>query len=300
AVSGRYARRRANRRRGLLLDLAAADPHQRQQVRAHRLAVRGRARHTQADRRGRRDPRTARRGHLPRPRRRTRLLLQQRDRVAAPARVRASPASRRVGAHRNPRGTRPRALRVRTAHARARDRAPDQMKLPAPFDPWEQHLAIDLPGARVVFTTRRGGVSSGPYASLNLGRMTPDDPDAVTRNRDRIQQRVGGRLAMIRQGHGSHGELEEADGQATARPGLAPMVLTADCLAIAVAGGGALAILHAGWRGLAEGVLDEGVGAVRELAHYGPLEAAIGPGAGRCCYEVGEEVHEQFAAYGER
>jgi YfiH family protein len=190
------------------------------------------------------------------------------------------------------------------------------MKLPAPFDPWEQHLAIDLPGARVVFTTRRGGVSSGPYASLNLGRMTPDDPDAVTRNRDRIQQRIGGRLAMIRQvhgsrvrrledapevaGNGSHGELEEADGQATARPGLAPMVLTADCLAIAVAGGGALAILHAGWRGLADGVLDEGVGAVRELAHHGPLEAAIGPGAGRCCYEVGEEVHEQFAAYGER
>ena len=51
---------------------------------------------------------------------------------------------------------------------------------------------------------------------------------------------------------------------------------------------------------VADGVLDEGVGAVRELAHHGPLEAAIGPGAGRCCYEVGEEVHEQFAAYGER
>jgi hypothetical protein len=190
------------------------------------------------------------------------------------------------------------------------------MNAPAPFDSWEQQLAIDLPGARAVFTTRRGGVSSGPFASLNLGLMTPDDPDAVTRNRDWIQQRVGGRLAMIRQVHGarvrrleqtpgaggggSRGELEEADGQATARPGLAPMVLTADCLPIAVAGGGALAILHAGWRGLVDGVLAEGVAAVRELGQRGPLEAAIGPGAGRCCYEVGEEVHEQFAAYGER
>jgi hypothetical protein len=78
------------------------------------------------------------------------------------------------------------------------------------------------------------------------------------------------------------------------------MVLVADCLPIAVAGGGAVAMLHAGWRGLAEGVLAEGVRAVRELGRDGPLEAAIGPGAGGCCYEVGEEVHRQFASYGER
>jgi YfiH family protein len=190
------------------------------------------------------------------------------------------------------------------------------MNLAAPFEAWDEHLAIDLPGARAVFTTRRGGFSGGPYATLNLGRLTPDDPDAVTRNRELVQGRVGGRLAMIRQVHGSrvrrltdvpesYGanpkiELEEADGQATSRVGIAPMVLTADCLPIALAGGGAVAILHAGWRGLAEGVLAAGVGAVRELARDEPLQAAIGPGAGGCCYEVGEEVHGQFASFGER
>jgi YfiH family protein len=121
---------------------------------------------------------------------------------------------------------------------------------------------------------------------------------------------------MIRQVHGSwvtrltdatdsggavpRRELEEADGQATSRVGIAPMVLTADCLPIALAGGGAVAVLHAGWRGLAEGVLTEGVAALRELGRDEPLEAAIGPGAGGCCYEVGEELRRRFAPYGER
>ena len=83
--------------------------------------------------------------------------------------------------------------------------------------------------------------------------------------------------------------------------GLAPMVLTADCLPIAIAGGGAVAMLHAGWRGLAGGVIAEGVAArCASSARRGALTAAIGPGAGPCCYEVGDEVHAAFAAYGER
>jgi YfiH family protein len=86
-----------------------------------------------------------------------------------------------------------------------------------------------------------------------------------------------------------------ADGQATALSGVAPMVLVADCLPIALAGGGAVAMLHAGWRGLAAGVIAEGAQAVRELGGREPLVAAIGPGAGVCCYEVGEEVHAAFA-----
>jgi YfiH family protein len=73
------------------------------------------------------------------------------------------------------------------------------------------------------------------------------------------------------------------------------MVLTADCLPIALAGGGAVAMLHAGWRGLAGGILAEGVKTLRQLGANGKLEAAIGPGAGGCCYEVGEEVHREFA-----
>lgn len=186
------------------------------------------------------------------------------------------------------------------------------MKPAAPFYPWDEHLAIDLPGALAVFTTRRGGFSTGPYASLNLGRLTDDDPEAVDRNRGALQARVDGRLAMIRQVHGSRvlrleevpdgsegtRVLVEADGQAGALPGLAPVVLTADCLPIAVAG---RCRRDAARRLAGAGRPDRfgGVRAVRELAGDGTLVAAIGPGAGGCCYEVGEEVHRHFSTYGE-
>jgi hypothetical protein len=72
------------------------------------------------------------------------------------------------------------------------------------------------------------------------------------------------------------------------------MVLTADCLPVALAANGTLAVVHAGWRGLAAGVLEEGVCALLELGGDGEIQAVIGPGAGPCCYEVGEEVHDVF------
>jgi len=190
---------------------------------------------------------------------------------------------------------------------------------PEPFYSDREQIAIDLPGTRVVFTTRRGGVSQGSYASLNLGFLTDDDPAAVASNRRRLETDYGVELAWGRQVHGARveireagndslgigpGEAAEADGQATAAPGVAPMVLTADCLGIAIAGGGAVAVVHAGWRGLAEGVIEHGIRAVRELCdsptggRSEPLSAAIGPAAGACCYEVGEEVHAQFADLG--
>lgn len=192
--------------------------------------------------------------------------------------------------------------------------AEEPVRLTPPFYWWSEHLAIDLPGGRAVFTTRRGGFSRAPFASLNLGRLTGDDPDAVGRNRELLQTRLPGRMAMIRQVHGTRivrrdslaqasgpapeGMLEEADGQATAVRGIAPLVLTADCLPIAVTGEGAASIVHAGWRGLADGIVVRAVEAVRELAgSAGKLVAAIGPGAGPCCYEVGEEVHARFAGY---
>ena len=114
------------------------------------------------------------------------------------------------------------------------------MTLPEPFYAFEQHAAIDLDGARVLFTTRRGGFSSGPYESLNLGRLTEDRPEDVARNRGLLQDKVGAQLAHIRQVHGTDvrriterpngsGELPLFDGQATALPGVAPIVLTADC-----------------------------------------------------------------------
>lgn len=184
------------------------------------------------------------------------------------------------------------------------------MNVPEPFYLAGEHFAIDLAGARALFTTRRGGFSRGPYAQLNLGRWTEDDSGAVERNRASLADQVGGRLVYGRQVHGNTVtrvvdppapgiEPDEADGQATSRAGIAPMVLTADCLPIAVAGDSAAAVLHAGWRGLASGVIAEGVRVVRELGARGPLAAAIGPGAGPCCYEVGEEVHAVFAEHGD-
>jgi YfiH family protein len=77
-------------------------------------------------------------------------------------------------------------------------------------------------------------------------------------------------------------------------------VFVADCLPIALAADGAVAAIHGGWRGLAGGIVAEGVAALRELGATGPVSAAIGPGAGACCYEVGEEVHAHFEAYDAR
>jgi purine-nucleoside/S-methyl-5'-thioadenosine phosphorylase / adenosine deaminase len=188
------------------------------------------------------------------------------------------------------------------------------MELPEPFYALGPHFAIDLPGARAVFSTRRGGHSSGPYASLNLGWLTEDDHRAVTRNRETLRAQVDApRLSFVHQVHGAEvrritagtaepTERPRVDGQATDQADLAVCALTADCLPIAIAGvsgGRVVAMLHAGWRGLATGVVAAGVAAVRELGGEGELSAAIGPGAGPCCYETGEEVHAAFAEIGE-
>lgn len=180
--------------------------------------------------------------------------------------------------------------------------------LPAPFEPVGDHIGIALPGGRALFTTRRGGVSEGAYASLNLGRWPDDDPDAVDRNRTIVADAIGVSLDAVVQGRQVHGarververprpaerEPPEVDGLATGEKGLALQVLTADCLPVALIGDAAVAMVHAGWRGLAAGVLEEGVAVVRELGGDGELQAAIGPGAGGCCYEVGPEVHAAF------
>jgi len=183
------------------------------------------------------------------------------------------------------------------------------LKLPDPFYAAGEHIGIDLAAARVVFTTRRGGCSRGPYESLNLGLFTEDDPMRVNANREQLAGALGVGFAYGRQVHGaqvavaqriteSGVEVLDADGHVSAATGVAPFVLTADCLAIAIAGEHAVAMLHAGWRGLAAGVLDAGVAALRGLGEAGELQAAIGPGAGVCCYEVGEEVHAALQAAG--
>ncbi|MEA2229631.1 MAG: purine-nucleoside/S-methyl-5-thioadenosine phosphorylase / adenosine deaminase, partial [Solirubrobacteraceae bacterium] len=165
------------------------------------------------------------------------------------------------------------------------------------------HLGIVLPGGTALFTTRRGGVSEGPFASLNLGLWTDDEPGHVRKNRARVQRIGGGRLAQAHQVHGTTvveadpDVVPEADGHVTAQAGVAPIVLVADCVPVALVAPEGVAMLHAGWRGLAGGILAEGVARLRGLG-AGRIAAAIGPGAGPCCYEVGPEVHAALGTSG--
>lgn len=171
----------------------------------------------------------------------------------------------------------------------------------------------DAPGPyRVAFSTRLGGVSGGPYESLNLGVRTDDDPACVVENRLRLCAAVDADPDGATMGWQRHGAVvtramprgivtpgtvyEHCDGIWSDERGRAMLLLTADCLPIAIArvDGGrqrpALAILHAGWRGLLAGIAAAGVRALGA----GPLRASIGPSIGPCCYEVGEEVAAPF------
>ena len=157
----------------------------------------------------------------------------------------------------------------------------------------------------VVFSTRLGGVSAGPYTSLNLGRLTGDDVEHVDENRRILCAEIDAdveRLALNRQIHstrvhraraGARGE--PGDGLWTEEPDLPVLAMSADCVPVALAraGGGkpGVAVLHVGWRGLLAGVVAEGVRALGGTVH-----AAAGPAIGPCCYEVGPDVAEPLAA----
>jgi YfiH family protein len=173
-------------------------------------------------------------------------------------------------------------------------------------------LEAELPGARAAFSTRLGGASGGPFASLNLGLYTDDEPAAVRANRLRLAVALGRDPDGVLFGFQVHGagvsrrerapdpnpftkdaRPDEADGQVTANPALTPLVQVADCLPVALAGERGVAMLHCGWRGLAAGIVERGVEEV------GATAAAIGPGIGPCCYEVGSEVLSAFANLGE-
>jgi YfiH family protein len=180
---------------------------------------------------------------------------------------------------------------------------------------WEDgHLRADFPGGGVLFSSRHGGVSSGPFASLNLGRLTDDAGENVDANRARLGAAVGvpwERFCYGKQVHGARVRraseppsaarpFAEEDGQATALRDAAAIVFVADCLPVMLVAEGAVAALHGGWRGLAGGIVAEGVAALREVGGSGPVTAALGPSARGCCYEVGEEVHASFAEYDAR
>jgi YfiH family protein len=163
----------------------------------------------------------------------------------------------------------------------------------------------DAPGAyRVAFSTRLGGVSEGAYESLNLGILTADEPVRVVENRRRLCAEVGvdpETATMAWQVHGAkvtearprgivkRTVFDQCDGLWTERPGQPMVLLTADCLPVALArtsGKPGLAVLHVGWKGLLGGIAEAGLSALGDAS----VAAAVGPGIGPCCYEVGEEV----------
>jgi YfiH family protein len=163
----------------------------------------------------------------------------------------------------------------------------------------------DAPGPYVAaFSTRLGGVSEAPFDSLNLGKLTADEPGRVAENRRRLCEEVDiddGLLCFGRQVHGAdvlraESQGEPGDGVWTDEPGRPLLVFTADCLPVALArangGAPAIAAVHVGWRGLLAGVVENATAALGG----GQLAAAIGPGIGPCCYEVGEEVSVPFRA----
>src|SRR4051812_48491947 len=169
-------------------------------------------------------------------------------------------------------------------------------------------LETELPGARAAFSTRVGGVSEEPYDALNVAIMTGDEREAVKENRRRLADVLGrdpDGVVMGRQVHGTNlrehrvaqttriyadvePSPEEVDAHSTSNAELTPLVMVADCLPVAMAGPRGVAMAHCGWRGLAAGIVEEASTSVEATA------AAVGPGIGSCCYEVGEEVLAEF------
>ncbi len=174
-------------------------------------------------------------------------------------------------------------------------------------------LEAEVGGATAAFSTRLGGRSEAPFDSLNIGILTEDEPEAVLANRARLAAALGfptEQIAIGRQIHGAElmehtgaqqpspfaapgSAIPEVDGHVTAQPGLAPLVFVADCLPVVLCGPRGVAVLHCGWRGLAAGIVARGAEAVAAT------EAAIGPGIGACCYEVGDEVLAEFTPLGD-
>jgi polyphenol oxidase len=170
-------------------------------------------------------------------------------------------------------------------------------------------IEVSLPGARIGFTTRNGGVSTGPYESLNLGALTDDRDEHVRENRLRVAKTCGispDRIAFSKQVHGTQihewqsppqdGRFfstspvpEHADGHTSSLRGVGLLVFTADCLPVVLVSPSRVSILHCGWRPLAGGLIEQA------FHRYGASSAAIGPGIGRCCYKVGPDVLAHFS-----
>lgn len=155
---------------------------------------------------------------------------------------------------------------------------------------------------RALITTRAGGTSVGPYASLNLADHVGDDPAAVRANRARLRALLPAEPVWLEQVHGTDvlcvetGGARRADAAVSRTPGTVCAVLTADCLPVLLAdrAGTVVAAAHAGWRGLCAGVLERTVAAMD--TDPGQLLAWLGPAIGPEAFQVGDEVRAAFLA----
>ena len=164
------------------------------------------------------------------------------------------------------------------------------------------------PNVRSLLTTRDGGTSLGPYASLNLGRHVGDDPQAVATNRSRLSKRLAGagEPLWLEQVHGtrvvdaaafsSNETPPQADAAFSRSEGVVCVVMTADCLPVLFCddAGSVVAVAHAGWRGLLAGVLEETIVAMGLPGSA--LMAYLGPAIGPQAFVVGDEVRSAFVA----
>jgi YfiH family protein len=160
---------------------------------------------------------------------------------------------------------------------------------------------------RAVFTTRQGGHSRTPYDSFNLGDHVGDDATCVGLNRDELQLRIGARPVFMRQIHGTDVSClgpdspdgSVADAALTTHARIACTIMVADCLPVLLCSedGTLVGALHAGWRGLASGVIQATVKAMRGVSPE-PLMAWLGPCIGPRAFEVGEDVRSVFASSG--
>ena len=155
-------------------------------------------------------------------------------------------------------------------------------------------------GIKSCVTTREGGVSLAPFDSLNLGDHVDDSPAAVASNRLHLTSTLNIRPAWLKQVHGvavaeaDPSRVMEADASWTATPGIACTIMTADCLPalFCTLDGKRVAAAHAGWRGLAAGVLE----ATADSLNVPPAQIMVwlGPAIGQPSFEVGAEVREAF------
>lgn len=187
----------------------------------------------------------------------------------------------------------------------------DAVTTSGPDEPLAEFLTVEHFPARHGFFTRRGGVSRGPYASLNLSTSTGDAPEAVAENRRRATDAFGTdptRWAGVHQVHGRRvvdvreaGDDVEADAIVCAEPGWTLRISMADCVPVLLVDpvSGAIAVIHAGWRGTVAGVIEATIDRLQGLGVApSTLHAALGPNISRDAYQVGGEVVDAFLRAG--